>query len=368
MNRQTCNRLAMPAAILTLLLLVIGCTEGPSGTNGAQPLLFPWEGQLGNGGEGSTVSIVIDSNYIPDFDAYEIHDLHTDRVEVVLSDPLSVWSDVTIPVRSVFPIQAANNSSRGRTHPGSTVTVAFFNLPDEATVASGLTPPYDAQLQVLIDGTPVSHLGPSDFQIVGHDGIPNPIVSLTIPNTGVTATTRDGKLSPLSTLRLRLKRAYFPAGGADIGGVEMTVRVRSACAFGFVPVAASEGVSGTVTAGPVFATDATHGSIRLVYVNPDGMDLSYESGAFADTSLAGTGPFLDLTMNWALNALSNPDCDVMDPTLLIVSDLVVTDVDGNEMLNEPNVVVDTEDLPDVGAHMRRYPVDVPPPPAPVGGC
>lgn len=366
MNRRKFSDAGVSLLALLLLLLAMGCTEGPSGSGGSQPLVFPWEGQLGNGSLGSTVSIVLDSNYIPGLDQFEAHDLHEDRIDIILADPNSGWADVNVPIRAVFSMQAPPNTWRHNINPGATITVVVFDLPNKATVSSGLTPPYDAQLNILVDGVPFGLINSADFRIVGHDGIPNPLLAATIPNTGISPTDKDNYLDPRPMLRLRAKRGFFPEVWPKIGGIEMTVGSRTVCMSNLTPFPASEASNATASSGPVFMRQGAYSYRKVVLVDPDGINLKYESGVFADTSLAGTGPFLDLVVTW--NFTINPFCDLLEPSLILVSDLIVTDIDGNELLNEPNVVIDSAGAgADGNAHLRRYPVDLPPPLG-GGGC
>ena len=103
--------------------LASACTQGPDGTTTLQPLVFPWEGNLGSGGSGSTLAIVIDSNYIDLNDDLELYDLHTSEVTVNVADPNGVWTGAPATVRSVFPLQAAPSSKLASFEPGAWMKV-----------------------------------------------------------------------------------------------------------------------------------------------------------------------------------------------------------------------------------------------------
>jgi hypothetical protein len=59
-------------------------------------------------------------------------------------------------------------------------------------------------------------------------------------------------------------------------------------------------------------------------------------------------------------------CDLLNPDLITIGDLTVSDVDGDAIFSAPGTLqLDTPDAPATNAVFRRYPVDLPPP-APSG--
>lgn len=344
------------------------CTVGPDGSfSDLQPLVFPSEGQLGASGAGSTAAIVLDSNYIDHADLLELYDLHRSRVKVIIGDPLGVFPDTNATVRSVFSLQASTNSNRHGDRPGSWMTVVTFDLPSAAALGSPTAFPFTVLLRVAIDE--VVDFEPR-FIITGDAGAPNPLVDAQFAS----ANTVNESLQPRPTLRLRPKRApgTFAPGVPTLGGLQFSVLYLSKCMTDVDAYPGTEAANGTAHVGPVLGSAFGYSGRRVMLVDPGGFNLTFlaDEPPFdtTDETLAGEGPLLDLAVKW--KQTTDPDCDLANASLLVLQDLVVSDVNGNQVFSVAGTVeLDSADAPSASAVFRRYPIDIPPvPPPPGGGC
>jgi hypothetical protein len=347
--------------------LASACTQGPDGNTTLQPLVFPFEGQLGASGSvtGTTVAIVVDSNYISAGDNAEVHDLHRDRIGVVMVHPTGAFPNVPLTVRSVFALSPSKNSNRHNTEPGATATVVVVDLPLASAVGNPTIFPITVKLRVEIDG--VADVEPR-FVLTGKTGIRNPIVDASI----LAAFDARQALEPRPTLRLRPKRraGTFQPGQPALGGMEFTLGYTTACIDAVEVFPVTEASDATAVVGPVFGTSGGYSLAKTVLVDPKGFNLTYlvdtPPAETTDETLAGEGPLIDVAVDW--KATNDPACSLNNPSLITISDLRVSDVDGDQVFAAPGVVqVDTVETPGSNAVFRAYPVDLPPP-APSGGC
>lgn len=317
---------------LVALAGALGCNTGPDGQGVYEPMVFPWEGRLGEGGPGSTIAVLIDSNYAP-YDITENYDLHRDRVGVALvdADPATApnWDPpVEVTPRAVFNVGSPPGSIRSLGSPGTWVTVALFDLPP-ASSFSFLPSDYPVatRLQVSVDGLP---LRTSDFQIIGESGTPNPLHEI-FPAGWVSG------LEPQRMIRLRLKRGAElnpDAGHGSIGAVEFDFEYDPACvdavrAYPDTDFVAATAMVGVAAAGETPGWDRVH----VVLLDPKGVDLPYlndseDPPVIADETVAGQGPILSLAID------GDPACLLSDPGVRAIRNLRVTDVDGVAILDD----------------------------------
>ena len=347
--------------------LAVGCNLGPNGNaTEYQPLLFPSEGQLGDTGVGTTVAMIVDSNYIEGSDVLEIHDLHKARVQVLVSDPVGGgWTDALANVRSVFPIQAPSNTLAGRTRPGLTATIVLFDLPSANALNNPSVFPLTVRLKLLIDGQ--EDLS-AEFNVLGTSGtgtaLIDPLLSLTL--FGINSPL--GQLAPQPMIRLRGKRGpgMFEASQAKIGGVEFLFTWDRSCITLVRPYPATEAAEATTLVGPYSPIGGDLRSAKISLIHPAGFRPKYLTSASgtptADETLAGTGPFLDLGFTLKGNSL----CSLDSPDIFSISDFRAYDISGNLLIDSASVEVDTDEAPSSTALLRKYPVTIPPPI--VGGC
>jgi hypothetical protein len=349
------------ASVGLVLWLALGCEVGPDGSfTDLQPLVYPSEGRLGDGGAGATAAIVIDSNYLDMADDWEFHDLHKARVKVLVSDPspTPAWTDVPAQVRQVFSLQTPPNSNLSKLRPGATVTLVVFDLPDQAALNSP-APPLTVVLKVLIDD--VLTYEPR-FIVSGVGGTPTAFIDPSIFSGNI-----NTQLQPQPMIRLRGKRlaGYFEPGMPRIGALDFFLIYDPACITGVRAYGATEAANATTIVGPALPFFGGTKYRRIALVDPDGFDLDFLTDAGADQSLAGNGPLIDL----GFDLKAGSGCTVSQANAYAVFTMRVADLDGNwifEFLDVPEV--DRADAPSPTALLRAYEVDLPAPPGGGGGC
>lgn len=355
-------------AALVGVVLATACSVGPDGSySDLQPLVFPSEGRLGTGGLGSTAAILLDSNYIEGFDIAEMYDLHRSRVTVTVVDPLGVFPSVPANVRSVFGLQATSISLLHASKPGAWVTAVLVDLPAASALGGPLTYPFTAELQVSIDST--LDFAPR-FIVVGEGGSPNDLLDAAFASPAEVNST----LEPRPALRLRPKRGAggFQEGEPPVGGIQFDVSYMHACISNVFAFPGSEAADAGCHVGPVLDTVGDYKRRRVLLADASGFNLAFlaDEPGFdtTDETLAGDGPLVDLAINW--KATNNSACNLLNPDLIHLSDLHVTDRDGNPLFAVAGPVeVDTVDLPSTTAYFRSYAIDLPPPaPSGGGGC
>ena len=348
--------------------LAVGCNLGPNGNaTEYQPLLFPSEGQLGDTSVGTTVAMIVDSNYIEGSDVLEIHDLHRDRAQVLVSEPVGgAWTDAPANLRRVFPIQAPSNTVAGQIRPGLTATIVLFDLPSANALNNPSTFPLTVLLKVLIDGQ--EDLS-AEFNVLGASGTRTALIDplLDIAVFGQ-LNSPLGQLAPQPMIRLRGKRGpgMFEASQRRIGGIEFLFTWDRTCITVVRPYPATEAAEATALVGPYSPVVGNLRSAKVTLLHPAGFRPQYLASASgtptADETLAGTGPFLDL----GFTLQGNSSCSLDSPNIFSISDFRAYDISGNLLIDSASVELDTEEAPSSSALLRKYPVTIPPPI--VGGC
>jgi len=347
--------------------LAVGCNLGPGGNaTGYQPLLFPLEGQLGDTSAGTTVAMIVDSNYIEGSDLLEIHDLHKARVQVLVSDPVGGgWTDAPANVRSVFPIQAPSNTLAGQNRPGLTATIVLFDLPSASALNNPSSFPLTVLLKLLIDGQ--EDLS-AEFNVLGASGTATNLIEPMLNLTLFGLQSPLGQLAPQPMIRLRGKRGAgkFEASQPKLGAIEFLFTWDRTCINIVRPYPATEAADATALIGPSSPVDGIFRSAKIALIHPAGFRPKYLASASgtltADETLAGTGPFLDLGFGLKGNSL----CSLDSPNIFSISDFRVYDISGNVVIESASVEVDTAGAPSNSALLRKYPVTIPPPIS--GGC
>jgi hypothetical protein len=348
------------ATALVWTMWALSCSVGPDGSFlDLQPLVFPSQGALGPTEEepGSTIAVVIDSNYIEPGDIGEDHAIDGNRIWAVLrkgTTTADVWG------RAVLSLQAPPNSRVHYERPGASFTVLLFDLPPstgEYGFDPGLPYPYTATLDVYVDETLVHQ---PRIVITGEDGASNEIIdSQFLSPEGLYY-----DLAPRPTLRLRPKRApgTFAPGQPSIGAIQFTfAAIEENCALDVRVHPAGEAANATTIVGPEYDAAEGGGQDRydVVLADPKGIALSYLSDLpgfdTTDETLASQGPIVDISFDFGSGELEDPCEGFSDPGTFSIRDLRVYDVDGNLMfVDVGNVVVDTTAAPDPAAVLRMY--------------
>ncbi len=356
---------------LVSAIIAVGCNQGPNGQTEPAQLLFPWEGQLGDTSTGTTVAIVLDSEYIPFFDSHEFHNLHTDRVRIWLSNVApDVWDSVEIIPRSVFSLAVPPSSKRHLTQPGASVTIALFDLPNASAVPLAPQTPFVANVEVWIDQVAVATPTP-EFLITGVSGTSNPIVADSIAALYPEFDEFLPSLEPQRMIRLRGKRGLsgddlFYIGQNAIAGIEFDFIYPSDCLNNLRAYARTEASNATVFVGaPVVDAMAGLETVKVILTDPKGFDLGFlldfPTYNNADTTLAGTGPLLDLAFDDEMGSTCLDPGVFPDefPSEFAIENLFVTDVNGMPIIGPLTTVkIDSGAATDSLALFRIYPVDV----------
>ena len=356
--------------LLGLVWIPVACGTGPdSAFTDTQPLVFPFEGQLGQAAPGSTVAMVVDSNYIEtccvSFDSSEQHGLHIDRVQVLVSDPGgSGWTDSPADVRYVIPLQAPSNTIAGKNRPGATTTVVVFDMPQASDLNSPTQFPFTVELKLMVDG---QQLYEPRFIVTGDQGQRNPLIDA----TSIAENQLARELAPRPMIRLRGKRGLgkFESTQPPIASMEFVFLWNRTCINQVDAFPATEAINGTAIVGPKAAiSNSDFDFARVALVDPKGFSLNYQSEVAgtgnADESLAGTGPFLDL----AFDLVPGSTCDLGDVSNFAVYGLKASDPGGTPFVDVPTAILDTPADPSANATLRMYPVTVPAPVGGGGGC
>lgn len=359
-------------AIALIAALTFGCNRGPDGGGSdTDPLVFPWEGRLGTPttenpeGWGSTAAVLIDSPYLPILDAWEFLDLHKERVTIKIADaepgPGHYWDPpVEAHLRSVFNLGPARTSKRAESWPGFWFTTALFDLPSEAALGSPSEYPFTVFVQVFVDGVLVYE---PRFEITGASGVPNPLADESIYGQGGF----QESLEPQRMIRLRGKRfnpeknsedekKWFYPGQDPIGAVEFDLEYITVCVSAIRPYPSTEAANATAIVGPPTPSGDHRETVHVVMVDPKGIELQFldESHPFAQF-LAGQGPMIDL----AVDDVPVYHCNIGSPAAFKISNLLVTNLDGQEIVRVDGVVkVDTDSAPNSDASLRLYAVQV----------
>lgn len=356
------------AVSLSAISLAAGCTLGPDGTGPPQPLVFPWEGQLGDSGLGTSVAIVLDSNYIDPHDDMELYTLNKSRISVVARREPTGQTAVTI-LRAVFGMQAPPISNVQLDRPGAWIAVALVDLPRAASLGDPTATefPFLVTLQVRVDGNVVYE---PKVRIVGRTGQPNPIFD----SSFAAAWQVNQLLDYQPTIRLRGKRNQgtnqnaFDENWPPIGGVEFDFKHKTICFEAIRAYGSSEASEATGIVGDPFDVSGGYRTVHVALLDAEGIELRYltsDGMANPDVTLAGTGPFIDLGVD--RTRFSNSSCNMSNPANFDILNFRVVDVDGNALLEVADPIVDTEATPAIDATLRFYALDRPAPEG-GGGC
>ena len=367
--------------------LASGCTGGPDPSfSDSQPLVFPDVGFLGTSGWGTTAAVVLDSNYLDigygggcgppprpfaeEGDNYELYDLHAGRIEIFLSHPFltgggcgggpglpeGFFIDTPVNIRSVFSVGATSTSQLALQAPGAELTVVIFDLPSRAALSFPSSYPFTAILRVEIDGLP--YYAPRII-IRGEGGVPNPMVDAVTLN--VFGGSPDA-LEPQPTLRLRGKRGAgkFLQSQGVLGAIEFDFRYDASCIAAVRAFPATEAANGTAVVGPAASAGAGFEAVHVMMLAPEGFSLTFQNDEgdwnLIDETLAGHGPFLDLSLDYAPGA----SCSLQDASVFGIQNLLVVDLNGTPVLSRSGAVpMDSVAEPLPEAVLRFYPVDVP---------
>jgi hypothetical protein len=356
-------------SIRPLALLLIAVLASPGCFNlgeGAYPLVFPNEGRSGGtpAGDpddwGTTVAMMIDSNYLPWVDADEWHDIHPDQIEIWIQDaenPTPLF-EVEAKVRSVFELAPDAWSALRQLQPGVTGTVVLFDLPPHSQLGFG------EEIE--------ENVYPRDVSvIVKVEGLVRPTV-LVPREAPLTLTGWDGASQQLmysgfwpgqetllqktqhSMVRLRGKRNAFEEAQV-IGSIEFDFENLGCNAQVQGAQVRSEANGIVVVRDLDYVTDRQ----RVMVISPSGFQLPHLDTGVLDDKLAGQGPFLDLMIQ------ENLPCDLTVPGWFTIHNLTVTDLDG-QVIDPAGlppldgldpVEVDYPDAPSDSAVFRAYLVD-----------
>lgn len=374
------HRLNLHVGLVGLVVAIvglagIGCNRGPDGAGlVTDAVAYPWEGELGPGTDlGSTVAMVIDSNYLTEVDAWESYTLDTSRVTIKITDPSPAakpnWdADVVVTPRSVFNIGPTRTSKRHAFQPGFWFTVVLFDLPGEDDLGwDPVDPGGDpeeaiALLQLRVDGVDYGYRQ-SRFRIMGNKGRPDPLPNPLADETIGGQEDFQASLEQQRMIRLRGKRGEgkFSESQEDIGGLEFDIQYDTNCLDIVHAYPSSDASNATAIVGPPDYPEANPRKVHVIMVDPKGIDLAFLHWTVypgtVDQTLAGQGPMLDLAGYGTAGGVDG--CDIADPANFEISNLLVTDIHGAELIREPDVVlVDTTDSPDSDAIFRMYAVDV----------
>jgi hypothetical protein len=349
--------------------VAFGCNKGPDdGGLIVNPVVFPWEGALGPGttDPGSTAAMLIDSNYLNGVDGWEYLNLDTTRIAIEIADgepnsapdwgTLAGGDPVFVNLRSVFNLGPTPTSKRHVFQPGFWFTVALFDLPsaEDLNWSTGPGDPEMAILKVYVDGALTGI--ESRFRITGDNGKPNPLADESIGGQE----NFQASLEPQRMIRLRGKRGTgkFNPSAEPIGSVEFDLEYSTDCLSGLHPYPSTEASNATAIVGPAVPTVGSLETVRVVMVDPKGFDLVFNTPEYpgtVDVTLAGDGPMLDLAVDDVPG-----ECDLGDPLDigLTISNVLVTDINGETLVGPGAGGVDTADNPDDNAVFRLYGVNV----------
>ena len=189
----------------------------------------------------------------------------------------------------------------------------------------------------------------SPFVLTGAGGTPQEVLD------GGTWSLQEGLLErpPHAVVRIRAKRNTGFVAGQVIGSVQFDFHYNisgySDCVSSVLAARARTEARGIAMVGaPSFGVQ------RATLISPGGFQLTFISDGLYDASLAGEGPFLDLMVQKGTGA-----CDLSAPGWFRIENLIVTDVDGQELINTPDPPLDSPQDPDQTgtAVLRTYLID-----------
>jgi hypothetical protein len=299
------------ASISVFLLVLAGCSA--SGEFGGAPMIWPKTAC-----PGATVGLVVDSNYVPyPLEHVEFPNLSPGDVSIRIKQTVGSRQ---VAIRALVGGAALPTSFFGEAKPGSSVSIAVFDLPTD--LESG--PGWD----VWFVWEPPGGGSWAPWKTPGFVISPLPkikVLSCTQPDTPVAFFGQlDQDLQPLPMLRLR---ALPDQGGApqnpdgfvptwEIGSIEFELSFPNTAVQNPRVRTATEAASSLAVVGPGAASN----SVRVYLVAPNGIQFS-EAGSLDGL---GQGPFLDVVFD-----KSGPfQTDQFD-----IWDLYVTDPDGDVLID-----------------------------------
>lgn len=279
---------------------------------------------------GSTVAMSIGGNALPidpwnleNTQDVERYDLSVANVVLRVADDSAMGYTDLVP-RSVFEVAAADPVRIDWTVDpppirGAYVTIAVFDPRDDANDPLPIDPatyPRDTTVQLVVDGNP-SPVIIGRLNILGGGGTPTSF----LPSGGQFASTS----AVLGMVRLVARVAAPGQSGFDpawlVGSIEFTLVYPDARARGpeiFLNSEANEGTAILTPGGSV-------GTARVVVADPKGFSLPEH---LSHPGQAGSGPIIDLRFERLA------PFDPQDPAQFAIRDLVVSDLDGNPLIDE----------------------------------
>ena len=276
----TKRRLHVFLATLTLIGIALGC-EGSGNEGNGQGIILPEQAKLGE-----TVSMIIDSNYIPFLPQTAFHTLSVDNVTVRIDFGPTVVA--TFPPLAVFHAEPTATSQVLEELPGAEVAIVVFNLPDPLPA---LTLPETVIVKIEVDGQ-VSPLAGNDLFITGDQGQP---MAFKPAELGLPAI-----LGPRPGIRLRARYdaatgAGFDPAWTDVASIELTLDYPT----GAVSQPEVFGASEVRNANGLVGPDNPAGSVRIVLAEPNGFDVAANwclPPAYQDCRM-GAGPWVDVSFD-----------------------------------------------------------------------
>lgn len=296
----------IPIAICAACLAVIACRD--DGSQSGQVLAWPPRAMGGD-----TVSIGIETTRI-DYDPYKHFDLSTENLTLRLEEVGQPANFIEIDPRAVVSATADAATELERNHPGTELQIAVFDVPDGSQVALPFSA-YPASIRVvpLREGIPLNEGTTSSFAVFELEAATGGQATPFWPPSGLQ------ELEPLPSLRLR--PLWYDAGGLrfeptwTIGSIQFDlgypVAVQNPKA-----IAKGRASGGTALARPIGSQTA-----RVLVVAPDGFQLPPTAG-----SGLGLGPLIDVVFD---------KTGAFDESGFTLTNLVVTDPDGNPLVEEP---------------------------------
>ncbi len=299
---------------MAIVFVTTACTQGRSGVQPTQGLVFPGEARLGG-----SAAFAIDSNYILLADATERYDLHRDRVQIRIADD-SGGPGPLATVRSVFSADASANSILSKTAPGAFVTVAIFDLPSASELVFNEEYPLVTEIELEVDGAPTAVIG--SIELLGPGGTP------TLLGIDYTSRFLEETLEPTTVFRLRGRRSFFQDGWV-IGAIDLEFAYLGPCLENPRASAATDGANATTLIGPAPLFPSGNG-LRLLVLDPEGFELVPPNPfGFTDPDAAGNGPLIDIAFDRVLPLpLGCPDPG-QTSGLGYLATIEVMDVNGN---------------------------------------
>lgn len=314
----------LAGVLVTLLTVGVACWPGdPDLVLDATVTVFPGEARLG-----ASAMISLDSDVFNSGDVTGLHEISRANLTLRVDDESG---GVTVSPTAVFSVRGSRSSQ----HAGQEVKLAYFDLPASLDLG-GLGYPYTTEITPVVDGTDGF---PGSITIIGEGGQPTPlgVAGNLTPNLHVELESRD-------LIRLRARHSDGVSVGFNdgettwtIGAMEFDVLYTPLCITH--PNFTTSGAAswGLLTKGPWIPVGSLQATYHLVFIDPNGFQIPQ---GVANPSAAGEGPIIDIAFTWPN---SPPACGTIQQTAdshLVLSNLYVTDPDGNTLIDERDAVPD----------------------------